>query len=1046
MEMHVEIVNYHPDYAESIAEMWSRSQDAWGGGTSVRTGEQIRQEEENSDSLAVFLAVCDGQVVGYCSLSEYREDTGALYIQLLNVRPDYHGKKIGKMLVLRAVKETMDRGWPRLDLYTWEGNVKAVPLYKRCGFFWEDREDTTHFMNFIPQIVNCPALAPYFSDIDWYADFTRTIEVAPDGRVENNFHTYTYAWTKNGRELRVDVERRGRGIRLIETEDYILSATVEQAEPVFGKEYIVQYRVINKSGNPLKLDFQGVSDRNIVFDWRESVEVEGEQLLTARFFVGEIEEEQSEWQTCPTVRAHVAINGLQAVLKVGIVPKFPANLSMRVPDTMYALQGPYEFYLDVENNFLETASFSFELPSVPWLELEVREFTVQLGVKERASLAIPYRLLDYGFYRSQLQIQAILASGREITFSRIIGGGFSGPGAMCVGETGNTRVVMNGKHSLHYDKEDNQIYIRRSGRKEQCILMHPQIGKPYSGEFSKKKPEQWEWKQEGGAVGFKHTYRSGEYPQLLLHMHSLLYADGTVKLWQEVENDSGTNIPSKMWVSQRIYYDLYRSVLPYGGQFVEINDSHGNDYDYWDGGKVNEPWIFSRGEKEAFGICWSDTHSINLNDWNMELETHIGRVDAGETKRTGVIILSFGGFEDWKSFRNFALKRSIGEHPEQPVCHIELTANGGNPFVSPETGSIPIMLRDIKQNVWEGEVSVSYVGNFEPAETVTFSGNKEAKAYFMLPSPDRPIETIRVNACIGPLDETYHTSLFQVGSNSVKQRKNVESGFTVHEVDNGRIRIAAAAGYYPGLHSFTVDGREWLATGFPKYGPKSWWNPWIGGISDLLEGLGPLSVLKEECSASFVHLPDEKNNMWSGIKVSLNIQKHETYKGLTLNGYYLLLPGVPILAYFTEIRQETGMYLDGKQLMTEMFLHPGNGPDHGWLRTFNLEGEQLCYRLGNGELQVRETGGYTFGREEQKGIMHVVTDESVIQPSVYSNKEVSCLSFSHHLWLPNGTLNTLAPIFFVFTDDILPQGALKELRGLTFKNTKSLHTKKIIFS
>lgn len=61
----------------------------------------------------------DGDVVvGYCGLSEYREDEGALYIPLLNVRVDYHGKKIGKLLLLKAIERSIELGWPRLDLYT----------------------------------------------------------------------------------------------------------------------------------------------------------------------------------------------------------------------------------------------------------------------------------------------------------------------------------------------------------------------------------------------------------------------------------------------------------------------------------------------------------------------------------------------------------------------------------------------------------------------------------------------------------------------------------------------------------------------------------------------------------------------------------------------------------------------------------------------------------------------------------------------------------------------------------------------------------------
>ena len=89
----ISIVLYRPELAAAVADMWNASRDSWGGGNSITTAEQIRQEEARSDALAVYLAMDGESVVGYCSLAEYREDTGALYIPLLNVRPDYHGKK-----------------------------------------------------------------------------------------------------------------------------------------------------------------------------------------------------------------------------------------------------------------------------------------------------------------------------------------------------------------------------------------------------------------------------------------------------------------------------------------------------------------------------------------------------------------------------------------------------------------------------------------------------------------------------------------------------------------------------------------------------------------------------------------------------------------------------------------------------------------------------------------------------------------------------------------------------------------------------------------
>lgn len=156
------IEEYVPErHAASIAEMWNASSQSWGGDNSYQTEESVLREHEINPMLKLFLAVTGGEVIGYCSFSHYKEDTGALYIALLNVRPDYHGRKVGKRLVRRAIEETITLGWPRLDLYTWPGNVKAVPTYKKSGFFWEKRDDTTHLMNFIPSVLQTGAVSAF---------------------------------------------------------------------------------------------------------------------------------------------------------------------------------------------------------------------------------------------------------------------------------------------------------------------------------------------------------------------------------------------------------------------------------------------------------------------------------------------------------------------------------------------------------------------------------------------------------------------------------------------------------------------------------------------------------------------------------------------------------------------------------------------------------------------------------------------------------------------------------------------------------------------
>lgn len=1073
----VDIVSYHPDYAESIAEMWNQSSDGWGGGTSVRSTEQVRQSEENSDAIAVFLAICNDEVVGYCSLGEYPEDTGALYIQLLNVRPDFQGHKIGKRLVMRAVEETIRLGWPRVDLYTWEANMKAVPLYKRCGFFWEDREDAVHFMNFIPQIAACEALAPYFREFDWYADLTRTIEIKPDGHKENGFETYTYVWDgDNGRSLRVDIERRSRGICLIETEDFLLSATAEQAEPVFGNDYKVEYRIVNKSGAPLKLEFQGESDRNIAFDWHGELLVEDEQKISACFFVGAIKEPQSEWRTCPAVQTRVRINGAEAMLKVGIVPKFPASVKMSVPAVRHRAGGNYTLYLDMQNHFTQPAAFSFTLPGTAWLALKQQTFETRLQAKERVSLAIPYRLLDYGFYHARPQIRAVPDNGPEVVFSSTVGGAFGGPGAMVAGETDSGWMAWNGGCSLHCEKDHNEMSLQTVSRKNgEILLLPPSIGKPYSSEFTRKKPLRVEICEERGAIGFRQTYRSDAFPQLLLHLCTLLYADGTVKLWHELENDSGAPVSREIWISQRICSDLYRLVLPYRGRILELTDSHGNDHEYWDSAKFSEPWLFARSGQTPYGICWSGSHRMRFGEWYLELESVVESLESGETKASETIFIQAGGFDDWKEFRAFALKLAGLETPPPPIRHMELTVNEGNPFVPSDVQEVTIGLHDVKQNVWKGELSVSYGGEARPAAQRVLSANEEtaAEASFVLPSPSlsSPCSVIQLDARLGSLQETYYSALFPMSSAPVRLTTYTEAEYPVYEADNGRIRISAAPTYYPALRALAVQGQEWLASGFPEYGIKSWWNPWIGGLTDQFDDMSPVSVRKEEHSASFARIADDQGNVWSGIRIRQSIQQHETYKGTIVDSYYLLLPGAPVLAYMTCIRQNTGAYME-KSLLSELFLRfdgsessMGNGesaaPDTsgdtsqfresiphesggsasfcesrkaggGWLRTFAPDGKMLRYAIGRDELTVHETKDYGIGFDGLAGVMQIVTDETVNRPSLYTNKDICCLTFSRHVDLPHGNEFCSAPVFFVFPDELLPAEGLEALRRISF--------------
>ncbi len=169
-ETGISYVEYDETLAPALAEMWNESSDCWNGFVSRETAQSVAKTEKTSPHLKLWLALDGKKVVGYCKLQQYAYDSDTLYIRLLNVHPAYHGHGIGKELVLRCVRETIKLGVPRLDLYTWAGNTKAVPLYKKCGFFWDNETEYTHLMNFLPGFITSPLGKKLLAEMDWYAD------------------------------------------------------------------------------------------------------------------------------------------------------------------------------------------------------------------------------------------------------------------------------------------------------------------------------------------------------------------------------------------------------------------------------------------------------------------------------------------------------------------------------------------------------------------------------------------------------------------------------------------------------------------------------------------------------------------------------------------------------------------------------------------------------------------------------------------------------------------------------------------------------------
>lgn len=1031
---HVTIVEYEPKYAASVADMWNRSTESWGGDNTVRTEQTILAEHEHSTHLKVFLALAENEVIGYCSFSHYKDDEGALYIPLLNVRPDYHGHKVGKTLVLRAVQETINLGWTRLDLHTWPGNTKAVPTYKKCGFFWEKRDDMTHLMNFIPSVLQTEAVRAYFADTDWYTASHRAILVEPDGRKENGFDYFTYEWKKDGQYLRMEYERTGRGLRLIETDDYLISATVVDHKLPFGKSYEIIYDLVSKNNTPLTVEIHGVSNKQIDFNLSESRVVNGQDTVKGLFEVHPIDEEQSPWHNHPVVEAELSINGLKAVFKIGIAPTYPVTLTLESNNHEFYVGQETELYLTVANGFNEETVFSFELPSLPMISFGQRNIEISIPARGRRTVPITAHLHEYGVLHQSIALLAVIGN-EQIGVHRELSALFPGHTAMFGGNTEKEWIICNGVYSVHLNKSTNRTTVTQGDDPIDTTLPFPKLGLPFSNVFVKNRPIHVTQYAEDQVMIMEAQYAMPGYEGIILTAITRLYGNGIIEHHYRVHNTSDVARNDDVMLQEGIIHDLRSNVIPYDGDYFDLRQGiDASNQNYWDVNLIMENWFFTYNGSRTHGISWPSSLKLKNEGWYFCIEHLLGKLQAGEIIETQPVCVMVGTFTDWRDFRAFAMQNQKAKNL-QTSDHFTCSLNDGNPFVHDE---FQVKLTERTTIYLDGQVTVSSdMNSIVPSSTSVASEQQLSQVSLPLSlQGNRKVDVADIRFDFQPFETQKKKIIFPIAPTEVKTETTHEQGLELLSVDNGTLRIQASAAFAPSLFSITHQGREWLDSSYPQVGPKSWWNPWLGGIASILSGISFLSLMEEPRTASFTQLTDSKGNQWSGIRMSISITHNEKYKGLILHQHFLLLPGVPVVCHVIMIEQLTGAHLPPLRVITSSFFKASDELKNSRVHLSGMQGEPVVYKAGKVQYGIKNSSGTAhYGSSEHTERLTLVTHPELSYCEALVNTHAMASTVIEELSIRSGEKEFTKPQFYILgdqNDQMIPDHAYSDLFDIRF--------------
>ncbi|WP_096188952.1 GNAT family N-acetyltransferase [Evansella halocellulosilytica] len=1026
----VNVVQYHSELASAVAHMWNESREGWGGHSNIKTAEDVQMEEENSTNLFTFIAMIGEEAVGYCGLSEYRDDHGALYIPLLNVRTDFHGKKIGKKLVLTALEETMKRKWPRLDLYTWPGNIKAVPLYKKCGFFWEKRDDSVHLMNFIPSVLTVPAFQPLFAQLDWYIDSQREIRVEPDGEKKNGFDYYDYHWENEHQCLKVRFERTGRGICAAETNDYAIQLEVDQHKNIFGKSYPVRLKVTNKTPDQLNVHVEGQKNSIIDTDFNDKRMVTGDEILEGSFYIHPTDVKQDSKKTHPSVEVNVSLNGEVIPLKLGVLPKEPVSIQCYLAGNMSFEQASETAYMSFENQFDTAANVLFKLPDDESVHFHNEIVEMALSAGEKKTVPIKAEILSAAFYSEVVTIHVQAEKGRSITFNQQISFPFNTLGSSIYGECPEYYHLFNGVAHAALKKENNHLLFERGRQNESdYIFLYPKLGKPFSEEFSIKKPESIYFYERGATIGMKLSYLSRDFDDVMLNRIVELTSEGLMSQHYEIENRGDQTVES-ISLNTPFSFSLANTYLPYGGEILFNQGTYYHEVDAWDDKKLTENWLFTKDDDHCVSLVWDERQKLHFHTWHrMYFEETWDKVECGKTVATSSVHFGINLFSNTKEVKEFALKKPVVQ-VQLPQSSFVFRPKDGNPFIEDET------ILTFSQNVLQqSETNLQItgdqnerIGQFQKPDSESWESWETVVK--MDPHSNARVRHFQLSGRLS--SQTIHEDvlLYPVQGDDVKKDIVVEDDHEVFILDNGYLSVKGAPSFYPGFYSLKANGTEWLDSSFPTPSSRSWWNPWVGGVNYSLNQLLQRKILESHSTCQFVSLDDSFSGRWEGLKMSTEIKDHSLYDGLTFHQYVATRPGTPVLATFTEFEQNTGFDFHGTK-QTSMF-NLCTGDEQGHIRVYADGDETNSFVHHRHETELYGLSYAVFEQNGRNEKLHFIPNNDLNDLEVYMNRDVVSIFMEQPLHVKNKATHMIAPHFFLFSDQLHSLDVMNPLRAIRF--------------
>jgi ribosomal protein S18 acetylase RimI-like enzyme len=949
----------HPEYIiepythahdTGLAEMWNASDQQWPGGFTRGvpfTPERIADWMDKQITLVrLVVRTQEGVVVGYGSLWDEPSQLGrSAYVDLLNVHPEHQGRSLARMILSQMVEYATEHGYERMTIGTWAANLKAVPLYKKVGFYW--KPNTTVYMeNYIPALRRLPILHDFFAQGDWYALHTRELEQAEDDQRHpktGEMEVYISRWTQpSGATVEAVIDRKAQTLTGLETDDFAVYAQVGASKPVQGLPYPIIWEITNKRNVPLTVQLEARGDEHVEIAHHQTIILEPEETetITATFRCAAAAPKLDvpTWRPKPTpqIKTRLLLNGQELLLGSGVQYEPAVDISLHPGAPTLTPGVTKRVLVQVKNHLDRPLAGTLRIVDTGGLTTSWQEQPINAAAEGFASATL--ELDSRQEISTELKLSATFLDGDEQVCTapqalpvlvRSVGGVAALLHQTAAGK--HEILVENDFFSFWSQQRAGWMSITNHAAETYRIGMNETVGPPYAPSEFDQREYDLRLRQEGGRVQVTFSIASTRFPGLKLGREVIVTASPVVEVRHWLHNEGSLTHVCKIQTSLNLpdtFDAAGQSALPRRERLITtlsslMPETEGDFPKHPQ--ELAEQWGAYAMHGQVHGVVWgSEVTEHEWRPWYFDLDSAEYTLSP-QTRVDLSPIHLYCGPGDWRAVRRIWQQRNGQtdgaqlENVAMPVAsapqQVRLTPNPILTLIGEAT--VQIEADNVRQQPISGRLIVTPPPHYscEPQELPVdaLQLGKSVQATLRLTGHHIP-----VGAAAGQIklestgfDLVQPFTILRVGDQ--RQSVTVMQEDALWRIENGRSRWRIAPGFQAGVISWQEVGSEvnHLRTSYPDDGEFEWMKPWFGGIRPILgssEGGWPGKLHQETFAVTAYEALDAQGLLWCGIRLTAEIQRLKTLKGLCAEIDYLTLPGSNLLKAVFRLVNTTPVY------------------------------------------------------------------------------------------------------------------------------------------